>query len=106
MLEKIDIYILSILLILYIIINDYHLYFLLIYILLSLYYIYYIYKYISIGFKNNNKIIINFIAFSLFDFFVSYFVICDPNPFYYILTVYLPFQNLFKAIFIYLFHSY
>ena len=106
MLEKIEIYILAILSILYIIINDYHLYFLLIYILLSLYYMYYIYKYIRIGFKNNNKIIIKFIAFSLYHFIVSYFVICDPNPFYYILTFYLPFQNLFKAIFIYLFHSY
>ena len=105
-LKKIDIVILSILSILYIIINDYQLYFLLIYILLSLYYLYYIYKYIRIGFKNNLKAIIKFIIFSLFHFVVSYFLICDPNPFYYIFTFYLPFPNLFKAIFIYLFHSY
>ena len=106
MLKKIDIVILSILSILYIIINDYQLYFLLIYIFLSLYYIYYIYKYIRIGFKNNLKAIIKFIIFSLFHFIVSYFLICDPNPFYYIFTFYLPFPNLFKAIFICLFHSY
>jgi hypothetical protein len=34
---------------------------------------------------------------------LSYFLIKDPNPFYNLLTFYLPFQNLFKGIFIIIF---
>ena len=39
-------------------------------------------------------------------FLFSYFVICDPNPLYYLFTFYLPFYNFFRVIFICLFHSY
>lgn len=33
-------------------------------------------------------------------FFISFYLIKDPNPFYHLLTFYLPFQNLFRGIFI------
>ena len=33
-------------------------------------------------------------------FFISYYLIKDPNPFYHLFTFYLPFQNFFRGIFI------
>ena len=39
-------------------------------------------------------------------YFISYFLIKDPNPFYYLVTFYLPMANLFRAIFIIIFVTY
>ena len=36
----------------------------------------------------------------------SYYLIKDPNPFYYLLTFYLPLPNFFRAVFIIMFISY
>ena len=105
MINKLDIYIFSLLLISYIIINDNHLFFFLLYLILLLYYIYKLYKYIRIEFKNNIKVI-KFIGLSIFHFLFSYFVIYDPNPVYYLFTFYFPFSDCFKAVFIIMFHSY
>ena len=41
-----------------------------------------------------------------FIYFTSYFLIKDPNPFYYLVTFYLPMANLFRAIFIIIFITY
>ena len=42
----------------------------------------------------------------IFVYILSYFLIKDPNPFYNLLTFYLPFPNLFKGIFIIIFVSF
>ena len=42
----------------------------------------------------------------IFIYILSYFLIKDPNPFYNLLTFYLPFPNLFKGIFIIIFVSF
>ena len=105
MLNKFDIFLFSFLLLLYIIINNIHHYFLLIYIILALYYLYKLYRYIR--FETDKKInIIKSILIWIVHFLFSYFVICDPNPLYYLFTFYLPFDNFFRVIFICLFHSY
>ena len=39
-------------------------------------------------------------------YLISYYLIKDPNPFYYLLTFFLPFPNLFRGIFIVIFISY
>ena len=39
-------------------------------------------------------------------YFISYFLIKDPNPFYHLLTFYLPIPNFFRAIFIAIFITY
>ena len=39
-------------------------------------------------------------------YLISYFLIKDPNPFYYLLTFYLPLPNLFRGIFIIVFVTY
>ena len=106
MLNKFDIFLFSFLLLLYIIINNIHFYFILLYILLALYYLYKLY--IHFRFDSNKTIYYyakTIITFSI-HFLFSYLVIYDPNPFYYLFTFYLPFENFFKAIFLIMFHSY
>ena len=83
--------------ILYIIIDNYNLYFLIIYLGLIAYTSYKIYIKISIWkenlrFSSSIKIILSYI--------ISYFIICSPNPIYYLFTFYLPFQNFFRIIFL------
>ena len=39
-------------------------------------------------------------------YIISYFLIKDPNPFYYLVTFYLPFPNLFRGIFLVVFITY
>ena len=106
MVNKYEIAILIFLFLLSIIINDIDNYFILIYLIIILYYGYKLYRYIRI--ESINKI--NFTFYSIVEaiihFFLSYFLICDPNPFYYLFTFYLPFQNFFKATFLFIFHSY
>ena len=106
MVNKYEIVILIFLFLLSIIINDIDNYFILIYLIIILYYGYKLYRYIRI--ESINKI--NFTFYSIVEaiihFFLSYFLICDPNPFYYLFTFYLPFQNFFKATFLFIFHSY
>ena len=106
MIKKIDIFIFSLLLFLYIVINEYHLYFVLIYIPIIIYYLFKLYRIIRFESESNISIIIKFVGFSTIHFLFSYFIICDPNPIYYLITFYFPFPNFFKALFIYIFHSY
>ena len=106
MLNKFDIFLFSFLLLLYIIINNIHFYFILLYILLALYYLYKLY--IHFRFDSNKTIYYyakTIIGFSI-HFLFSYLVIYEPNPFYYLFTFYLPFENFFRAIFLIMFHSY
>ena len=53
---------------------------------------------------DKNKILC-FLFASLFSYFFSYFMICDPNPIISIITYYIFFPNFFKAILIILFHT-
>ena len=106
MIKKFDIFIILLLSILYFIINDEDSLFILIYIILILFYIYKLYKYLRLELKNNIKELIRFIGLSFIHFLFSYFLIYDPNPFYYLFTFYFPCQIFFKVLFIFSFHSY
>ena len=57
-------------------------------------------------FTNNFKIKITSFLYYILSYIVSYFVIMDPNPFYYLITFYLPLPNFFRAIFIVIFITY
>ena len=83
--------------ILYIIIDDYHLYFSIIYLCLIEYTLYKISIKVSIW---KEKLRFSSIIKIILSYIISYFIICDPNPIYYILTIYLPFQNYFRMIFV------
>ena len=61
-----------------------------------------IYKFFSNKFKIK---IISFFFYILL-YVISYFLIMDPNPFYYLITFYLPLPNFFRAIFIIIFITY
>ena len=98
-----EISILALLFILNILLDDYHLYFLIIYLCLITYTIYKIYLIIRIW---NEKLRFSRILIILLSYMISYFVICDPNPLYYMLTFYLPFQNFFRMVFLIIFISY
>ena len=89
--------------ILYIIIDNYHLYFLIIYLCLIIYTSYKIYLIISIW---KEKLRFSSIIKIILSYIFSYFIICDPNPIYYIFTFYLPFQNFFRMIFLVIFITY
>ena len=74
--------------------------------MLLLYYIFKIYHYIRFESNNNVYNIVKAIIMSIIQFLFSYLVICDPNPLFYLFTFYLPFENFFRAIFLFMFHSY
>ena len=82
---------------------DFRLYYLIIYLCLITYTIYKIYLIVRIW---NEKLRFSSIAKLLLSYAISYFFICDPNPFYYMFTFYLPFQNFFKMAFLIAFISY
>ena len=106
MLNKFDIFLFSFLLLLYIIINNIHFYFILTYVLLVLYYIFKLYRYIRFESDKKANSIFKAIATFILHFLFSYFVIFDSNPIYYLFTFYLPFENFFRVIFIIMFHSF
>ena len=56
--------------------------------------------------KNKYSIKLKSLILYAFIYLFSYFFIKDPNPFYYLLTFYLPMPNFFRAIFIIIFISY
>ena len=80
-------------------------YFLLIYTSLLLYNLIIIYSVIKYGLMNRKKILW-FLFVSLFSYFFSYYMICDPNPIICIFTYYIFFPDFYKAIIIILFHTY
>ena len=86
-------------------IYDYNFYFLLIYICLVIYHIY-----ISLSFIKNNSLqyseLKNFVLFSILIFLLSYFIICDPNPFTCIFFYYIFYPNCIKAVLIIIIHTY
>ena len=104
--NKFDIFLFPFLLLLYIMINNIHYYFILVYIMLLLYYIFKLYHYIRFESNNNVYNIVKAIIMSIIQFLFSYLVICDPNPLFYLFTFYLPFEKFFRAIFLFMFHSY
>ena len=57
-------------------------------------------------FTNKFKIKITSFFFYILTYVISYFLIMDPNPFYYLITFYLPLPNFFRAIFIIIFITY
>ena len=57
-------------------------------------------------FKNRANIKLKSIILCTFLYFISYFLIMDPNPFYYLVTFYLPMPNFFRGIFIIIFITY
>ena len=98
-----EIAILIMLFILNIIIEDYHLYYLIIYLCVITYTAYKIYLIVRIF---HQKIRFSSIVKLLISYIFSYYVICDPNPIYYLLTLYLPFQNFFRMVFLVILISY
>ena len=80
-------------------------YFLLIYSSLLLYNIHIIYSIIKFRLMNYKEILC-FLFASLLTYLFSYFIICDPNPINCIITYYIFFPNLLKAILIIIFHTY
>ena len=57
--------------------------------------------------KRKRKFKINiFILLSILLFALTYFIICDPNPLFYLFSYYLFFPNFFKAMLIVFFHTY
>ena len=86
-------------------INNHNYYFLLIYLFLSIYHLYaylIIYKNREIH-KYYKK---TFIFTSLFLFLITYFIICDPNPFFCLISFYIFYPDFIKAILIIVIHSY
>ena len=57
-------------------------------------------------FTNKFKIKITSFFFYILTYVISYFLIMDPNPFYYLITFYLPLPNFFRAILIIIFITY
>ena len=100
-----DIFLLIILFVGDILINDHNYFFLLIYGFISVYnlYIYFVLC------KNNgilNADSKNFLILSIFLYLFTYFIICDPNPFFYFLSFYSFFPDFVRGIFVVLLHSY
>ena len=56
--------------------------------------------------KMKFKIKLKQLIIYIFSLITSYYLIKDPNPFYYLLTFYLPFPNFFRAVFIIIFISF
>ena len=85
-------------------ITNYNYYFFLIYTSLFLYHIYFFYFFVKRGHLKKNEIKI-FLTTSILLFLITYFVICDPNPFS-ILFFYYTFNPCFiKAILIIIIHT-
>ena len=102
----INISILSILFIGNICIKDYNKYFFLIYVCLFLYNTYISYFLIK-GHWNKHKIrIIFFLIISIILYPLTYFIICDPNPFFCVVVYYIFYPNFVKAILIVLIHTF
>ena len=95
MLKFFEISILLLLFIFYMIVEDYHLYYLIVYLCLITYTAYKIYLIIVIW---KEKIRFSSIIALIFLYIISYYIICDPNPLYYMFTFYLPFQNFFRMV--------
>ena len=85
-------------------INEQNHLFLLIYLCLSLNHLY-VYYLLKIQ-KSQNLELINFILISLFLFLFTYLFIYDPNPFFCLITFYTFYPNFIKAITIIEIHSY
>ena len=86
-------------------INEQNYYFLLIYAFISLYY-FYIYIILFKNKENLNYDLKIFLCISLFLYLFTYFIICDPNPIFSLLSFYSFYPNFIKAIFIIVIHSY
>ena len=88
-----------------VLIKNYNIYFLLVYASLI---IYHIYIYISIKKKNNIQFfsITNYILITILLFLLTYFFICDSNPFFCIFVFYSFFPNFIKAVLIIIIHTY
>ena len=88
-----------------ILINNSHYYFSLIYILLALYQIYFsillIRKSIIKKFEIKNYVIQSFLIYV-----ISYFLFCDPNPFFAFIFYYISCPNVLKAVIIIIIHVY
>ena len=95
MLKFFEISILLLLFIFYMIVEDYHLYYLIVYLCLITYTAYKIYLIVVIW---KEKIRFSSIIALIFLYIISYYIICDPNPLYYMFTFYLPFQNFFRMV--------
>ena len=99
-----NIFLLLILFLANIFINDQKYFFLLIYTCLSLYHLYIGFIYKSQGIQNCD--LIKFIFISLLLYLFTYYIICDPNPFFCLIIYYTFFPNFIKSIFIIVIHTY
>ena len=102
MVKILEIIILIILFIIYLLIEQFFPLFIIVYICLSLYAINKIYL-----INHSHKVLyLKYFSLLIILYPISYFLICDPNPFYYLFTFFLPFQNFFRVIFLIIFFTY
>ena len=85
-------------------IYDYNFYFLLIYIFLAIYHFYITISLIKYDCLPLSELK-NFVLFLILLFCISYFIICDPNPFSCIFLYYIFYPNFIKAVVIIIFHT-
>ena len=88
-----------------IIINDSNLFFSFIYLFLILYHLY-ISNFIVKKQLLNNFEFINFLFASIFLYFITYFFVCDPNPFFAFLFYFIFYPDFIKGIIIIFIHTY
>ena len=100
-----DIFLLIILFIGNIFINEQKYYFLLIYVFILLNHLY-IYTILSKNNQIQNYELQIFLFISLFSFVFTYFIILEPNPIFSLLSFYTFYPNFIKGIFIIFMHSY
>ena len=99
-----NIFLLLILFIGNILIKNNYFYFLLIYIFLTFYHIY-IYCFIFHDNKINN-FVKSYICIIILSYIISYFIICDSNPFFFVVIYYTFFPSFIKAVLIIIIHTY
>ena len=86
-------------------INNSNYYFIIIYLFLILYH-FYLLNLITNNQWLNNLELKKFLCCSIFLYFITYFIVCDPNPFFAFLFYYTFYPNFIKAIIIIIIHTY
>jgi len=87
-------------------INDQNYFFLLIYVLVSFYHVYICFVLLKNKGIHECNDLKSFIYISVFLYLFTYFFIYDPNPFFFFLSFYSFYPNFIKAVFIIVIHSY
>ena len=87
-------------------IEDYNYYFQLVYIAIIIHNIYTLFYIIKANLKSEQYKIVYSVLFSLLLYYVTYYLICDTNPRFYIIVYYIFYPNFFKAVLIVFIHTF